>query len=345
MNKSVSFLFIGLICLLISCTNEKQSLSFPETENLYVTRELDTENIFMRYPFRIRLIDSILYVMDLHAYEYCCHKFYYPSMKYKQSFIKRGQGPGEFTYPDNIRLAWDSTCWILDANNARLTCFRNDNPDSLMKEIRLDKRLIRTLDFDFYNDSMFIVPDYTGIYRFSILNPDGTIKENRGQIPLRGKKNKKIPDIAYAQAWRGFISYNENNGLLAIATQLGNVLEIYDIRGDSLVNVIYGEEGEPDFFVHSGGAIPNGIMGYTDVYNGDKYIYAIFCNRTFKEIRTRTQQIEGGNNIYVFDHYGNPVKHYILDRYITGFYVDEKNNVIFGLDVNSDYPIVEYSLQ
>lgn len=346
--KYLFCLWIVLIIQLffISCERGQSTfVEFPDRENLYVSKEWNTGDVFMRYPFRIRVNDSALYVMDLHAPEYYCHEFYYPSMKHKRSFAKRGQGPGEFMDAENIRLAPSYGCWILDADNARISCFHDEVPDSLEKELQLDKHLIKTLDFDLYNDSMFIVPDYTGTHRFNILNPNGTIKERRGRIPLQ-KKDTHISDAAYAQAWRGFVSYDASTGLLAIATQLGHVLELYDVPGDSLIRVIYGREGEPRFDYVRGYAVPTGIMGYNDIFIGKEYIYTIFTNRSFDEIKKSVDDSPGGgNNIHVFDHSGNPVKHYVLDRFITGFFVDEKKNVIFGLDVNSDLSIVEFALR
>jgi hypothetical protein len=55
--------------------------------------------------------------------------------------------------------------------------------------------------------------------------------------------------------------------------------------------------------------------------------------------------MEGGNQIRVFDLKGNPVKQYILDRYITGFCIDEEKNILLGVDVNSDQPVVEMKLK
>jgi len=282
-----------------------------------------------------------LFVMDLHGSDYYCHQFDYPSMRHKQSFAKLGSGPEEFLDAENIRLT-PAGCWILDANKAKLTYFQLYGADSLIKEYPLDKRLIRSLDFALYNDSLFIVPDYTGTHRFDILGPDMMIRESRGTIPCR-ERDKTIPDMVYAQAWRGFLDYNPENGLLAIATQLGDVLEIYNIPGDSIVNVIYGKEGEPRFAYSGGYAIPNGIMGYGDIQVGNQFIYALFWGHSFKDIM-RNQSIEGGNMLRIFDLSGKPVKQYILDRYITGFCVDEKRGIITGVDVNSDQPVVETNL-
>ncbi|GHT87651.1 hypothetical protein FACS189474_0980 [Bacteroidia bacterium] len=331
---------LELSFFLTACSqNELSSVDFPATEQLFVSEMQHIDGVSMRYPFRVRRNDSCLYVMDLHAGEYYVHQFEYPSMKHRRSFAKRGKGPGELLDAENIRLNATADCWVLDANNTKLDCFQN-NGDSLFQGIVLDKRLIRSLDFDLYADSLFIVPDYTGTHRFDILGPDGTIRESRGQIPLK-KKDGDIPAPVYAQAWRGFLDYNPENGLLAIATQLGEVIEIYDVPGDSLVKVIYGKEGEPRFQYRGGYAVPDGIMGYSDVWIGKENIYALFWGHSFKDIR-QNQSIEGGNRIQVFDLAGNPVKQYFLDRYITGFCIDEANGIITGLNVNSNQPVITF---
>jgi len=328
--------------ILLSCSsNEVSFTSFPKTEYLKISKVMQIEGVPMRYPFRIRTTDSYLFVMDLHGSEYYCYQFDYPSMHFRQSFAKTGRGPREFLDAENIRLT-PTGCWTLDANKTNLNYFQIQENELSMKEYPLDKSLIRSLDFDIYNDSMFIVPDYTGTHRFDILGLDMMIRESRGTIPCRNR-DKMIPDMAYAQVWRGFLNYNPQNGILAIATQLGDVIEIYNLSGDSLVNVIYGKEGEPQFEYRGGYAVPNGIMGYGDIQVGTQFIYALFWGHSFKDI-LKNQSIEGGNNIRVFDLFGKPVRQYILDRYITGFCLDEERGILLGVDVNSNQPVVEWKI-
>jgi hypothetical protein len=333
------------VCFLLTgCQNSLDFHPGFEQTTLFSSKQHIVDDVFFRYPFRIRLNDSLLYVMDLHTTDYYCHQFEYPSMKHRRSFARKGNGAGEFLDAENIRINSNGDCWLLDANNAKMTCFSANAVNSLENELKLDRQLIRTLDFDLYQDSLFIVPDYTGEHRFNIISPNGTIKERRGTIPVR-KRGSDIPNVAYAQAWRGFLDHNQENGIMAIATQLGEVIEIYNLPENRLVNVIYGKQGEPEFHYRSGYAIPEGIMGYSDIYVGKENIYALFWGHTFKDITRGTVAIEGGNQIHVFDLEGNPVKQYILDRHITGFCMNEEEDIILGLDVNSDQPIVELRVQ
>lgn len=316
--------------------------------NKYIKKQIDElsakncvfDKVFFRYPFRVRLNDSILYIMDLHGQEYYVNAFTYPELKFIKSIGKKGSGPEELLDSENIRFDKQNNLWLLDANRKKLICFT----DSGQREILLSKSLIRTLDFDFYKDSLFIVPDYTGNYRYSIVNSQGKIIENRSSIPVK-KKNARKSNIVIAQAWRSFIDYNPENGILAIVTQLGEVIELYDVRNDKIINTYYGKSGEPVYRNREGMAIPDGIMGYSDVHVGSKYIYALFWGQKMSDIRQGKIKYEGGDQIHIFDLNGNPIKTYKLERYITGFEIDEKNQIILALDVNSNQPLLKYNIQ
>jgi hypothetical protein len=276
--------------------------------------------------------------MDLHGSQSFIKEFKYSKLQLSNNYGVKGDGPNEINDCESIRIH-KQNLWILDANNMQLICFN----DTSQRRINLVKSLVRTLDFDIYNDSLFIVPDYTGKYRYSIINSYGNIIENRGKIPNR-KSNYGKSNIALAQAWRSFIDYNPENGILAMVTQLGEVVEIYNVKDNSLVSTYIGKNGTPLYKTKDGVAIPNGIMGYSDVQVGSKYIYALFWGYKFEDIRQGKVKNEGGNQLQVFNLNGEQVKTYILDRYITGFHIDETKHIMLALDPNSNQPLIKYSL-
>jgi hypothetical protein len=296
----------------------------------------------MRYPFRILQSDSSICILDLHGSDFYCHRFNNTDLKLEQSYAPRGNGPTEFLDAENIRLDPQGNLYLLDANKSEICVWSKNNPDSL-KRIKLAKELVRTLDFDIVDDSTFVVPDYTGNHRFVFIDRRGQIIKRFYKIPVRENK-KNTANIALAQAWRSFLDYNPQNGVLAMVTQLGQVLEIYNLKSDSIVKIIYGSHGEPEYIDKGGYAVPNGIMGYSDVQVGKNKIYALFWGQSFKDIRNNSNITEGGNILEVYDLKGNPVCRYILDKHITGFCVDEDHNSLLALDINSDNPLVEYQL-
>lgn len=335
------FRTFAFILALQSCVdNNKQIPDFDAISKRISGKVLSSSAVYMRYPFRVKQIDSTFVVMDLHGSDYYYHEFSFPELKLKRSFAKPGIGPNEYLDAENIRFDKQGNFYLLDANKSTITVFDRHKPDTT-ERIKLSDKLIRTLDFDIVNDSTFVVPDYTGKHRFNLINRKGEITRSCFTIP--GKKNNPS-NVVVAQAWRSFIDYNPSNGILAMVTQLGQVLEIYNLKTNSIINIVYGKAGEPEFVNKGGYASPCGIMGYSDVYVGKNKIYAIFWGKTFKDIEKDPNSKDGGNLLQVFDLTGKPLCQYILDKYITGFTVDEKQNKVIALDINGNNPLIEYQL-
>lgn len=277
-------------------------------------------------------------MLDLHTTEHYIHRLSDEGeMKHLTSYGKRGEGPMELLDAENIRMDANNRLWTLDANRHKLVIWDCNE----QAEINLSPLLIRSLDFAFMNDSTLIVPDYTGKHRICLLNKHGKIIKRLFSIP--DKRQQQVSYTSLAQAWRSFIHYNPQTGILAMVTQLGQVLEIYNLKEERPIAMVNLENGAPQFTEKQHMAIPNGIMGYSDVYVSDNTIYALFWGYSFKDLQQNNVLYEGGNRIQTFDTEGNPLKEYILDRYITGFCIDEPNNRLVALDVNSDQPIISYT--
>lgn len=337
-----------VLCLLIlsgGCDNTGEILYYSSfmTDFSISGKKLETDPVMLRYPFRIKYHDSLAIVMDLHHPDHFYHAFTYPRFEYLSSFGKRGQAPEEILSAENFRFA-GGCMWGLDANKHQIAAISTGGihqPEHI-KETALDKEIIRALDFALYGDSGFIIPDYSGKNRFHIVDKSGKIQSSHGKIPSRKHKEG---DIALAQAWRSFIDYNPTNHTLAMVTQLGEVLEIYNLKDSTRVLKI-GPHGEPEYRESNGMAIPSGIMGFSDVQVTGKYIYAAFQGRSFKEIAQQQQPaIDGGQFIYVFSLDGTPLYRYTLDHFIYGISVNEETKELHALDVNSNQPVVKYELK
>lgn len=238
----------------------------------------------------------------------------------------------------------------MDANKSELTELGFAlSGDTLLRQevVKLDKDILRALDFIIYEDSTFIIPDYTGDNRFCQVSSEGKLLRKFGAIPSANEEALANSRPALAQAWRSFIDYNPRKGVLVAATQLGEVLEIYNLK-DSTHVVCTGPHGEPEFQVAEGYGIPTGIMGFGDVQVTDNAIYAVFQGKSFKDIMESAKQghklPDGGQYIYVFSLKGEPLRKYVLDHYIHGISVNEQKEIIIATDVNKDEPIIEYSI-
>lgn len=344
--------FLVLLVIFTGCTSDLPKdrvlyASFPKEETLH-SKVIQLDSVYMRYPFRIHVSGDQAVVLDLHGSDVYCHLFHYPDFHYLSSFGRRGDSPEEMLSVETVKCI-DGSYWTLDANKGELTRFEFvSDRDSLLRAeaISFDKdSILRALDFVAFNDTTFLIPDYSGDSRFCWVNRQGKFLKKSGTIPSSNEEALKEARPALAQAWRSFIDYNPHNCVLIAATQLGEILEIYNLQNGSH-KVCQGPKGEPEFKLAGGYAIPDGIMGFSDVQVTDDAIYAIFHGRTFKEIMAQHQKegraTDGGQYIYVFNLEGEPLCKYTLDRYITGFHVDEKNKTITATDVNNDQPIVEF---
>lgn len=355
MYKFIIACLISLSVLsLSSCTQKTVATSvaymdFPQTIELKAkVQPLDTA--LFRYPFRIRVQGDKVVVMDLHGTDYFCHAFHYPDFRYLSSFGKRGEAPEEMLSTENVR--WNGGfLWMLDAGKSEINRYKftsSGDSLSLLEAVRLDEELLRPLDFVQYDDTTFIIPDYSGDSRFCWVDGRGRLLRRTGTIPTVNEDALKNARPALAQAWRSFIDYNPRNGVLAAVTQLGEVLEVFNLK-DSTHVVRIGPHGEPEFQVSQGYGIPTGIMGFSDVQVTDNAIYAVFHGRSFKEIANSAQQginlPDGGQYIYAFSLTGEPLCKYVLDHYIYGISVDEQKGIILATDVNKDEPILEYSMK
>lgn len=347
------WVYFIILSIVLSCS-EKRTARYDHYNDFPVNKCLTSlvitlDTALLKYPFRISIHDSCAIVLDIHNQECYFHAFTYPGFKHIVSFGKIGNGPDEILLAESFQYISNDTIWALDANKMQITRWSisiTERAAEQREKILLDGSLIRTLDFICFKDSSFIVPDYTGSSRIVQIAKSGEILNKTGYIPTENNYLDEA-SLGMAQAWRSFIGYNPDKGIMAVATQLGEVLEIYDMKGNTR-KVLYGPNGEPDFEIADGYGIPTGIMGFSDVEVTDKHIYVVYHGRSFREIAKRErkgkQDKDGGKYIYVFSLAGEPICCYTLDRYIYGINVNEEKGIITAVDVNSDEPIVEFKI-
>ena len=171
-------------------------------------------------------------IEDLHGPDYFYHLFTYPEFRYLSSFGKRGEAPDEMLTVDDFR--WNGqTLWALD--NAKSEVVRwelNKNRDGMIRSerIKLDKATFRALDILPYENNTFLIPDYSGENRFCQVYRNGKLLKKWGEIPADDKKSLEKTPYAFGQGWRSFTDYSPKTGILVTATQLGEVLEIWNVK-------------------------------------------------------------------------------------------------------------------
>lgn len=353
-----NLLVLALLPLLIAC-NGKSNQQQVSGETIIAEAEqkgdvlkgetVPIDTALFRYAYRMRVQGNKTVFLDLHNADYYYHVFTYPDFKYVSSFGKRGEGPGESIYAANIHFCGPDTVWVLDDGKGRMYQYSGiakDETPKLEKDILLDKKLFRSLDFDLSDASTALIPDYSGENRFSWADlTTGELLRKSEIIPVSDQKLLEESASAVAQGWRSFLAFSPDKRILVTVTQFGEKLDIYDMQTNSHIENL-GADGEPQFKVSPEGyGLPAGRICYYDVQVTDKYIYAIYDGRKFKDIiKLADAYQQGGRLLRVFNHEGNLVKTYVLDRRVSGIYVDEDMETLFGMDVNADEQIVKFPL-
>ena len=176
--KHLPYILIGISCL-IACTSSPD-LHFPRYSRFAKTQALSAQvinldTILFRYPFRVTVRDSVAVVMDLHNIDHYLHAFTYPGWKHIASFGKRGEAPKEMLSAANIQFNSLDSLWALDPNKMEITRWKislSTGSAELVEEIKLDKKLVRSLDFHTM-ESGFLIPDYLGEHRFWEVDGNG----------------------------------------------------------------------------------------------------------------------------------------------------------------------------
>ena len=328
---------------------EYPEITFPVTEELQ-GRVIPIDSVFFRYPYRLEVRNDRVVIEDLHGPDHFYHLFTYPEFRYLSSFGQRGEGPEEMQTVDDF--FWNGqTLWALDNIKSELVRWElNDSRDKMIRteRIKLDKATFRALDIVPYLDNSFLIPNYSGDSRFCQVDRNGKLIKKWGEIPTERKDDLQKYPYAFGYGWRSFIDYAPKTGTLVAATQFGEVLEVWNVKKNTH-KVMKGKLGEPEFEILPEYAIPAGAVGHNDIQVTECAIYVIYRGITMKESMLARQKgkslPEGGKTVRVFSLEGEPLKEYKLDHSVSGIWVMEEEGKMWALDVNSDEPLVEYSLK
>ena len=349
---SISLFLVVVVVYVFTKTfpkTEYSEITFPVIEELQ-GRVIPLDSVFFRYPYRLEVWDDRVVIEDLHGSDYFYHLFTYPGFRYLSSFGQRGEGPEEMQTVDDF--FWNGqTLWALDNIKSELVRWElNKSRDKMIRTecIKLDKAAFRALDIVPFPNNSFLIPNYSGDSRFCQVDRNGKLIKKWGEIPTERKGDLQKYPYAFGYGWRSFIDYSPKTGILVAATQLGEVLEIWNVKKNTH-KVIKGKLGEPEFEILPEYAIPAGAVGHNDIQVADRAIYVIYRGISIKEEMLARQKgkpfLTGGRTVRVFSLEGEPLKEYKLDHSVSGIWGDEQAGKMWALDVNSDEPLVEYNLK
>lgn len=309
-----------------------------------------TESVWMQYPYRVCVEDSVAVIFDLNADSCFCHLFTYPGFRFIASFAPKGEGPEEIVSASMARFIDKNSLGVLDMSGRKLAVYEGLDARSvprLRRVITFTEDVPMPLDFLPLPDSTLLIPDYLGEARFCIAGYDGHLLRKAAMISLSDTATLHKNAPAVAQAWRSFLAIDRAGKRVVAVTQLGDVLDTYATDKALAAEAhVVGTDGEPVFQVTPEGyGIPSGCMGYWDVQVTDSCIYALYDGTTFKEIaQSAGTGKQGGTSLRVFSREGNLLRRYVFDRPLSGIYVDEARHLLWATDVNTDNGLFRYRL-
>jgi hypothetical protein len=340
----------------MSCANRSKTGevngSKPDKEEVLYSSNIPLdESALLKYPFRIRVVDSVLLIWDLHARDNFFHAFSIRDSitKYLYSFGKVGQGGDELISCGGFEIK-DGYLSVIETNKAILYSYSIENigkniekPERIVEFSKEYVPIIRSTDM---GDKGKVILDSKGEYRFILLDNNGKTIDKCYEIP--NKENEELSKFLLQQLWISCLSYNQNNDILVLGTIMGDVLEIYDLNNNT-AKIVVGEQGEPAILKEKGNWILMSAYGYRDIIVGDNEIYALYCNISHEEIKKAQEKGEitpsGGNIIYVFSLDGEIKKKFVLDEYINGFHIDFEKKIIYGVNSNSDIQLCVFNFE
>ncbi len=311
--------------------------------------EVVLDTALFRYAYRMRVYGNIAVIFDLHNAEYYYHTFSYPEMEYKASFGRRGQGPDEMMSAEGMRFDSEGMLWTWDIGRLEMRRYSIDDQGlpRLEQLVHLSDTLLRPMDFVLVDDNTAVMPDYTGQARLGWMSlKSGKLIKKWERIPTDKMELLRNNGPAVAEGWNSFMGISPDKDVIAMGTQMGDRMDIYNLRTGK--HIVAEQSGEQPAFhpFEEGWSAPSGGLYYFDTQVTKDHIYAVIDGRTREEgMEKGSDYRQGGKRVRVYDHQGNLQNTLLLDRRIAGLFVDEEAGILYGLDVNADEQIVRYDLR
>ena len=240
MNKTL--LFLLLPGLLISCKPTPPSGDNGEIVPLTSECLLKNSDLYMKYPYKIKVQDSIMCIWDLHGGDRFYHLYSYPELQFITSFAVNGRGPEEYISTGGFCMD-EQHIYVFDTSRARLSIFRKD---SLMQQRISPARIIDypqagipILNFC-RTDQGFALLNFDGPERIAFIDTCGHLLNKKYEIPWGNTaKNKAYPTMT-ASLWNSYLDYNPDNHLLVLVTQNGELLVLSGLSQYIQLTVVLG---------------------------------------------------------------------------------------------------------
>lgn len=326
-----------VFCLLIfACKTDVKKIN-AEPLNSKILGSYENDSVFVTYPKGIKVKDSLLFMLS-NSSKYFINVYSYPELKFVNYIGVVGKSHEELLSVSTFDID-DDYLYLIDISSKKLLKYHlknitqsNCKPTEIiiLNDINTPTLSYAKTEFGFISISAMNE-------RYLLIDETGKNIKKFGLLPKNISDNVPEIDPLYIPSlWDVTVDYDEKSKFTAVATKLGDVIEVYNHETDEY-NVVIGEDGMPNI-VSKGNQMSIGkIDGYCDIKIADNQIYALFSGanrgKLIEQWRKGENSPNGGANMMVYSLDGEQKKHYVLDRYITGF--DIKNKQIIAIDPNN----------
>ena len=268
--------------------------------------------------------------------------------RYDKPKGKHGEGPLEITDASLFYKGKDSdTFWTYSMNRRKLVEYSLSDATLLGKsEWKMTESMMNIWFLTQATDSTYLGISKDDKNRILEFDTAGTKIGGYGgweKIADRPELN----DYQLAELNSGFFKGNRDEGLFIRVGLRRDRLEIFDNRDKSFI-VIDGPDMElPPFELMDAGGKEHLYLGpdpryhYRDAVVTEKYIFALYAGVRHSEFNKTALLAE---QIWVFDHKGNPLWKLLLDKSIINFVVNEATDEIYGLTTDEDPGIAVFRI-
>ncbi|WP_251619696.1 BF3164 family lipoprotein [Odoribacter lunatus] len=352
--KTIHFIVILILQTVLACRSESPTEKYQSERNNVVDVHsknpkviklssevlLKESEVFMKYPYKVKVLDSLVFLWDLHGVNKFFHIYSFPDLKYIISFGSKGKGSNELVNAGGF-VVDKGKMFVFDSFKADLYIYSIDSllhgSTTPLQVVAYPPECIPVLAFTKVEDK-FAILSFDGKDRVIFADSIGHVLERRYNYPIDKEVSVPLYQNFLASLWDSFLDYNPQNKILSLATKLGDVLEIYNLK-DQTEYIVIGKGGKPDIVEKNGGFSIGRIDGFSDIQVKDKHIYALYSGLE----RTGESTPEGGNYIYVYDLKGHLEKIYELEQYINGFDIHEDEKAVYAVS-SGDNLISKYTL-
>ena len=347
----IKLIFFVSVIVLSGCKENNNYINYFKLNNFEKQTKLFATKIIesgINFPYTMEIFGKYFIIYDLKSVKQI-KIIEIESHKLLNSFGCQGQGPGEFISPSVIfRDKKDNNAfWIFDMPAMRLSKFniyKILNDDFLPETI-----IVLPIEKCGYVNHLLMTPDeqFLGVGfftkgRIAAYNMDGSFIRSIGKVPTYSGNDKFA--MHHSHGFTGRIVYRNKSKEMFVATQLGTVIEKYNISGNLIATFIGPDSFSPEYdIVQAGSGLTMSYnnktrFGYLDIcYNENLDRLFLLYSGKHQFVKNRSNRAYIGNIIYVIDENGVVTTRYNLDEEIHHMCISDDGSLLIGLSEEAIY--------